>query len=89
MEIVSIKLEKKFLKYLEAFMQAHHYATKTEFIREAIRDKIKLIEKEKALKALDKIYGSSKHKTTDEDLHKARDKAADQLEKKFLIRKFK
>ncbi len=40
METISIKLEKGFLQTLEKVMKKHNYSTKTEFIREAIRDKI-------------------------------------------------
>lgn len=47
MENISLKLEKTFLKEIEKLMKKHNYMTKTEFIREAIRDKIKkLREKE-------------------------------------------
>ncbi|MEM3091195.1 MAG: ribbon-helix-helix domain-containing protein [Candidatus Pacearchaeota archaeon] len=41
MKIISLKLEKEFLKEMEKIMKKHNYMTKTEFIREAIRDKIK------------------------------------------------
>ncbi len=43
-------------------------------------------EKQEMLKHLEKIFGSSKHKTTDEDLHRARDKAFEELEKKFNVK---
>jgi metal-responsive CopG/Arc/MetJ family transcriptional regulator len=41
MESISLKLEKEFLQNIEKAMKKHNYSTKTEFIREAIRDKIK------------------------------------------------
>ncbi|HLD97973.1 MAG TPA: ribbon-helix-helix domain-containing protein [Candidatus Nanoarchaeia archaeon] len=44
MENVSLKLEKNFLGAIEKVMKKHNYMTKTEFIREAIRDKIKKLE---------------------------------------------
>ncbi len=83
MESISIKLEPNFLKDLERTIKRNRYSTKTEFIRTAIRDKIKELEKEETLKNIDRLFGSSKHKTTDEDLHKAGEKAFEQLEKKF------
>lgn len=83
MESISIKLEPNFLRVMEKIMRANRYSTKTEFIRTAIRDKIKELEKEETLRNIDKLLGSSKHKTTDKDLHKAREKAFEQLEKKF------
>ncbi len=84
METVSIKLEKDFAKDLQGVMRKHRYVTKTEFIREAIRDKIKDLEKEDALLRAKELYGASKRKTTDQELHKAREKAFDELEKEVL-----
>ncbi|MDP3026722.1 MAG: ribbon-helix-helix domain-containing protein [Nanoarchaeota archaeon] len=83
MENISLRLETKFLKELENLIKKHNYMTKTEFIREAIRDKIIELEKQETLKKLDNLFGSSKHKTTDEQLHAAGEKAFEQLEKKF------
>jgi len=44
MENISLKLEKEFRKTMEEIMKKHNYMTKTEFIREAIREKIKKLE---------------------------------------------
>ena len=47
MENISLKLESNFLNAIQKVMKKHNYMTKTEFVREAIRDKIrKLDEKE-------------------------------------------
>ena len=46
MENISLKLEKAFLQELERIMKKHNYMTKTEFIRESIRDKIKKLEEQ-------------------------------------------
>ena len=83
MKSISLKLEPDFLLHMERTMKKCRYSTKTEFIRSAIREKIKELEKEETLKNIDKLFGASKHKTTDEDLHKAREKVFEQFEKKF------
>lgn len=44
MENVSLKLETNFLQAIEKIMKKHNYMTKTEFIRESIRDKIRKLE---------------------------------------------
>ena len=44
MENISLKLEKEFRKAMEEIMKKHNYMTKTEFIRKAIREKIKELE---------------------------------------------
>lgn len=83
MENVSIKLDGEFLKDIERFMKKYNYMTKAEFIRQAIRDKIRQMEKEEMLKAVERLAGSSKRKTTDEQLHQAGEKAFEILERKF------
>lgn len=44
MENVSLKLEPNFLIAINKIMKKHNYMTKAEFIREAMRDKIKELE---------------------------------------------
>ncbi len=83
METVSIKLESGFVKVLDRIMKKHRYMTKTEFIRQAIREKISELEKQETLKSVERLFGSSKHKTTDEDLHRARERLIKVYEEKF------
>jgi metal-responsive CopG/Arc/MetJ family transcriptional regulator len=83
MEQVCIRLEGDFLNAIERIMKRHRYSTKTEFIREAVREKLKELEREDLIKNASRLFGSSKHKTRDEELHKAGEKAFEQLEKKF------
>lgn len=49
MENISIKIESNLLKAVEKVMKRHFYSTKTEFIRESIRDKIAELETEEIL----------------------------------------
>lgn len=81
METISIKMEENFAKDIEKTMKKHRYSTKTEFIREAVRDKIRDLEKEEALLRAKKLFGSSKRKTTDEDVHRAGELAFADLER--------
>lgn len=83
MEAVSLKLEDNFLHDIEKTMRKFRYTTKTEFIREAIRDKIMDLEKEAALLRAKALYGASKRKTTAEERHKAGEKAFQELEKEI------
>jgi len=53
MESISLKLEENFLKAIQAVMKKHNYVTKTEFIREAIRDKIRRLEEREILEDKD------------------------------------
>ena len=83
METVSLKLEEPFLKDMEKTMKKHRYMTKTEFIREAIRDKMKSLALAEDLRRIQHMYGFRKRKTTDEEIEEAKEKAFEELEKKF------
>lgn len=89
METVSIKLDDNFAHDVQKAVQKYHYTTKTEFIREAIRNRIKELEKQETLRKIQYYYGKSPLKTTDEQLHIAREKAFDRLEKLAKARKDK
>ncbi len=49
MENISLKIEPKFLFAINKVMKKHHYVTKAEFIREALRDKIRVLEEKEIL----------------------------------------
>lgn len=83
METISIRMNEGMIKKLNPLMKKHHFATLTEFIRDAIRSKIKELEKEEILKNIEKLAGSSRRKTSDEELHNAGEKVFEKLEKKF------
>ena len=53
MENISLKLETGFLQAIEKVMKKHNYMTKTEFIRESIRDKIRKLEEKEILEDKD------------------------------------
>ncbi len=83
MEVVSLKLEKHMLDEIDRKLVAHRYATRTEFMRDAIREKLSDLEKDKMLANLKKLYGFSKKKTTDKQLHEARQKAFEELDREL------
>jgi len=53
MENISLKIEENFLRAIAKVMARHNYMTKTEFIREAIRDKIRKLEEKEILEDRD------------------------------------
>jgi len=53
MKNISLKIEENFLRAIEAIMKKHNYVTKTEFIRESIRDKIRRLEEKEILEDMD------------------------------------
>ena len=86
METISLKLEDGLLKEVDQTLKKNRYSTRTEFIRDAIREKLSDLEKEEVLRELRRLRGSSKRRTTDEQLHKAGERAFEMLEKKFKIK---
>jgi metal-responsive CopG/Arc/MetJ family transcriptional regulator len=79
MEAICIKIEENLLKKMNQIMNKNGYATKTEFIREAIRDKIKSDEKEELIKELLTLKGKApKSKLSDREI---REKALLELAK--------
>ena len=84
MEMISLRIEGEFLRDLERAMKRYRYSTKTEFVRAAIRDKISDLDKEYALRAVEKLAGSSKRKTSGKDLHKAREKIERIYKRRFI-----
>ena len=83
MEAISLKLDKTLLNEIDSNLHKHRYSTRTEFIRDSIRRRLSDLEKDKLLKLVDKMHGSSKKKTTDEELHEAGEIAFKQLEEKI------
>lgn len=95
MESITIKVEGSLAKEIDDAMKPD-YSTKTEFIREAIREKIKEIRKEKAVLALSKeelirefmkFRGKAKRRLSDKEFERIREQASkelmEDLEKRF------
>ena len=67
MENISLKMEKGFVNAIEKVMKRHNYMTKTEFIRESIRDKMRDLEEKEILEDKDlmsQIRASEKARRT-------------------------
>jgi len=86
MEPITVKFDDDFIKDMEKIMGKHRYATKAEFIREAIRGKIKELEKEEELARVRRLYGASLRKTTDVELQKVREEVSEELREEFGIK---
>ncbi len=80
---ISVRFEDDFLHSIKTVMKGHHYSTKAEFIREAIRDKVKDLETEEALLRLEKLSGSSKRLTTKGQMRKAKKEAFEELASRY------
>jgi len=84
MESITIKVESNLAKEIDTAMKLD-YSTKTEFVREAIRDKIKEIRKEKTIDELRKFFGKAKTKTTYKEERNIREMVGKEFVKKLGI----
>lgn len=82
METISLKMESELLTEIDSKLKSNRYATRTEFIRDAIRDKLTSLEKQDAIKKLTNFKGSLKGKA------KISESKAQELAFKKLARKF-
>ena len=72
MESITIKVDDALMDEIEIAMKPL-YSTKTEFIREAIRDKIQELRRERVVEALRNSFGKVKKKTSDRELERIRE----------------
>ncbi|MCX6801053.1 MAG: ribbon-helix-helix domain-containing protein [Candidatus Diapherotrites archaeon] len=86
MEYVSFRLEKNVLRQIDRGMKESHYSTKSDFLRDAVREKLKKLEKEKAeqkaWEALFAMRGKFKglgKAQTEEEWQELREKAGEEF----------
>lgn len=80
-EMITVKLDDAFLKQIDKVVQIEGYQNRTEFIRNALREKVEEAKLKQAMMEIAHLKGASKKKTTDEELEKIREKVFDDLYK--------
>ena len=88
MEIVSVKFQEDILKNIDKAIEKHNFNSRTEFIRESVRDKLASLSKEELIKEFFKLKGSSKIKTSPEEEKKIRIEVGNEMMKE-LDKRFK
>lgn len=81
MEAISLKLEGIMLNNIDKSIKENNYSTRTEFIRDAIRDKLKELSRDELIKEFMKFKGKAKKKTTYEENKITAEKALNELVK--------
>jgi len=79
MQIVNFKLQESILKEVDGCLEQFHFNNRTEFIRDAIREKLENLRKERALYLLKKYRGSIKRNITDEEIERIKAEAFQEL----------
>ena len=85
-EMITVKMDSRFLQDVDNVVKKERYQNRTEFIREAMRNKLDKIEEDIAIKALGKFKGSAKVHMSDKRLHEIREEVAKEYAKKFGIK---
>ena len=81
-EMITVKLEDRFLKEIDSIVSVSGYQNRTEFIRNALREKVEEAKLKEAMLEIAHLKGASKKKTSEETLEKLRIKAFEELDKK-------
>ncbi len=79
MEVVTVKFQEDILKRIDSSIVEHNFNSRTEFIREAVRDKLLELNRDELIKEFMKFQGKAKKKTTNVERRKARELALAEL----------
>lgn len=82
-EMITVKLEDTFLKEIDTVVQKSGYQNRTEFIRNALREKLEETKLKEAMIQIAHLKGASKKKTSDEELHKIREQVFNEFDKRL------
>ena len=80
-ELVTFKMDSKFLKEVDKTVKESGFQNRTEFIRASLRKGIDEIKLREAMKKIAHLKGASKKKITEEEYERAREKAFEDLDK--------
>jgi metal-responsive CopG/Arc/MetJ family transcriptional regulator len=67
MEVVTIRFQEDILKRIDENLTQHNFNSRTEFIREAVRDKLEELNRDELVEEFLKLRGQAGKKTTIED----------------------
>jgi len=81
--MITVKLDNVFLGDIDTIVKKEGYQNRTEFIRNALREKIEEIKLRKAMMNIAHLKGAAKKKTTDAEYEKIRIRAFEEISKKL------
>ena len=83
MEVVTVKFQEDILQKIDKSIIEHNFNSRTEFIREAVRDKLTELDKRDLIKEFMAFRGKAKVKTTDEENRKTKEIVSEELLKEL------
>lgn len=81
METISFKLQESILQKIDKLLKVFDFSTRTEFIREAIREKLEKLDTKIFMENLTKYKGAAKVNMNDEELENIREFVFNSLKK--------
>jgi metal-responsive CopG/Arc/MetJ family transcriptional regulator len=78
--MITLKLEDGFLDNIDAIVKKEGYQSRTEFIRNALREKVEQSKLKEAMIELSILKGASNKKTSDKELEKLRELAFEKID---------
>ena len=82
-EMITLKLDDKFLEDVDAIVKKEGYQSRTEFIRNALREQVNKAKMKEIIMELASLKGKSNKKISDKEYEAARKKAFEELEKEI------
>lgn len=79
MEIVTLRFQESILKQIDKASSEHSFNSRTEFIREAVRDKLEELKREELANKFLSFRGKAKVKTSFEEEKRIKEKAGKEL----------
>ncbi len=86
METVTFKLQERIIKKIDGIIRPLNFNNRTEFIREAIREKLISIERDLVIHELRKFKGTANVSVSDKRLHKIREEVANKYARKLGVK---
>lgn len=80
-EMITVKLEGSFLEDIDEVVKTKGYQNRTEFIRNALREKVDKVKMEEAILGISHLKGRVKKRTTSEKYKIIRQRAFEELDK--------
>lgn len=82
-ELITFKMEHKFLEEVDSTAKEAGFQNRTEFIRNALREKVDDVKLKKAMLEIAHLKGAAKKKTTEAEYERIREQVFKEFESKF------
>jgi len=82
-EMITVKMDDKFLEDIDTIVKKEGYQNRTEFIRNALREKVDETKLREAMINIAHLKGSAKNKTTEKEYEEIRKRAFEEISKKL------